>query len=116
MRTPEGDKVFAIIRQHNGAGQAITAPQICRELGWRTSRERVVRQIIADESASWEGWPVCAIPGQGYFVAESIEELMSYDNWLAELVSRSTNKLKAFRAALQRMGVRLPAHHERKAA
>ena len=38
----------------------------------------------------WEG-------SQGYFVAESIEELMAYDNWLAELLERSKNKLDAFR-------------------
>jgi hypothetical protein len=115
MRTTQGDKIFAIIRQHDGAANAITAPQICRELGWRKSRERTVRQIIADEAAFWEGWPVCAIPGQGYFVAESIEELMSYDNWLADLVDRSSDKLKAFRAALKKMGIRLPEHHRRAA-
>lgn len=115
MRTPEGDKVFAIIRQHDGAENAITAPQICRQLGWRRSRERLVRQLIADESAAWEGWPVCAIPGQGYFVAQSIEELMSYDNWLAELLTRSTDKLNAFRAAVKKMGIRLPEHHRRAA-
>ena len=115
MRTPEGDKIFAIIRQHDGAPNAITAPQICRELGWRKSRQRTVRQIISDESALWEGWPVCAIPGQGYFIAQSIEELMSYDNWLADLLTRSCNKLNAFRAAVRKMGIRLPDHH-RKAA
>lgn len=115
VRTPEGDKIFEIIRQHNGAAQAITAPQICCQLGWRKSRERTVRQIIADESAAWEGWPVCGIPGQGYFVAESIEELMAYDNWLAELLERSRNKLEAFREALRKMGIRLPNHHRRAA-
>lgn len=115
MRTPEGDKIFAIIRQQDGAENAITAPQICRELGWKKSRERTVRRIIADESAFWEGWPVCGIPGQGYFVAESIEELMSYRNWLADLVDRSTDKLNAFRAALQKMGIKLPEHHRRAA-
>ena len=115
MRTEEGDKIFAIIRQHDGAENAITAPQICSELRWKRSRERTVRQIIADEAVLWEGWPVCGIPGKGFFVARSIEELMSYRNWLADLVARSTDKLNAFRAALQKMGIKLPEHHRRAA-
>ncbi len=115
MRTPDGDKIFAILRQHDGAANAITAPQICRELGWRKSSQRTVRQIIADESALWEGWPVCGIPGQGYFIAQSIEELMSYDNWLGGLLVRASDKLSAFRAAVRKMGIRLPAHHKQAA-
>jgi hypothetical protein len=113
VRSKTGDRIFAVLRQHVGAANAITGPQLCRALGYRKSMERAIRRIIADESARWEGWPVCAIPGQGYFIAESIEELMSYDNWLADLLERSTNKLQAFRAAVRKMGIRLP---DRKAA
>ena len=116
MRTEAGDKVHDVIRQHNGAAQAITAPQICRQLGWRKSREREVRRAIADESAMWEGMPVCAIPSKGYFVGETIEELETYDNYLTDLLSRSTNKRNAYRQALRKMGIHLPLQPARRAA
>ena len=111
MRTEEGDNIFAIVRQHSGAANAITAPQICRLLGWKKSGERHVRQLIADEGSLWEGWPVCSIPGQGFFIAETIEELIAYNNWLSELAYVSRDKLIFFREAVGKMGIRLPEHH-----
>src|SRR5258708_4776736 len=78
MRTGEGDKIFDVIRAHVGSENAISAPDICRELGWSHGCERNVRRIIAKESHLWPEI-VCARAGDptgggGYFVAESYEE------------------------------------------
>ena len=116
MRTEAGDKINEVVRRHIGAANAINAVQICAELDWPETREREVRRIIADESMMWEGMPVCGIPGKGYFVGETIDELETYDNYLTDLLARSTNKRNAFRQALRKMGIRFPLGEQRKAA
>lgn len=89
MRTDLGDKVYAVLRQHTGEAEAISSRQICRELRWPLSRERLVRRLIKDESPLWskEGQqlPVCSVPGRGFFVAASIDEAVARYNWLHDL-------------------------------
>ena len=109
MRTPEGNKILSVLKGHIGADQSITAPEICAELGWIPGRDRRVRQIIADESALWEDL-VCAKSGDGYFVAESFEEIETYHNWLAGLAISAMEKFEAFRKAAERKGVYVPMH------
>lgn len=104
MRTAEGDKIFRIIRSRIGRPQAISSLDICRELRWPLSRDRMVRQTISDESHLWPAVLVCAVPGQGYFCAETYEEAESCDNWLSDLVEAAQNKRTAFRTACQKMG------------
>jgi hypothetical protein len=106
MRTPEGDKVWKIIRAHVGRPQAIGAIEIAQRLKWRPSQERMVRQIISDEAHLWPGILVCATPGKGYFCAETYEEAENYDNWLSGLVTAAQNKRTAFRTACEKMGFR----------
>lgn len=110
MRTDLGNQVFSIVRQHCGAAAAVSSPQICRELGWDpTARERLVRQLIADEAPFWDGLPICSIPGRGYFVPESIEELATYHNWLSALAERAKNKVHYFRDHCRKAGINLKA-------
>jgi hypothetical protein len=106
MRTTDGDKVFAIIRAHIGAEDAITAPEIARELRWKASDERKVRRIISDEGYLWPDILVCSIPGKGYFCATSYEEAESYDSWIAGLLDSAREKQTAFRAQCRKMGFR----------
>ncbi|GEM_PF-3890830 len=109
MRTPEGDAIFAVVKTRVGRDHAITSADICRELRWRPSRERQVRQIISDESMLWPEI-VCAAPGKngGFFRAETLDELCIYDNWLTEIAEREMNKRDAFRAYVRQQGIRLP--------
>jgi len=86
MRTKNGDRIYDILRSHIGKENAISAPAIAQALRWPEHRERKVRQIIRDESMFWaaNGGLVCAIPGSGYFIAQSFEELAAYESWLTE--------------------------------
>jgi hypothetical protein len=113
MRTPEGDKICSIIRLHIGRANGISAPDICRELGWRESYERTVRRIIADESCLWSssrrgdpGVLVCSEPSTGYFVAETYEEAHSYWNWLTDLAAVANRKVFNFQEACSEMGIK----------
>ena len=116
MRTPEGDKIFAVVRTRIGRDQAISAPDICRELRWPMSRERMVRQIIADESHFWDHVLVCSAAGSGYFVAAEIEEVHKYRNWIDDLFYRAEEKLRKVDEACARMGIKFPREHQRRAA
>ena len=107
MKTKDGNKILRVLRSHVGQEEAISAPAICRALGIRETRERHVRQVIADESALWPDVVICATPGQGYFCAATFEELEAYDNWLAQLAKDAADKQRAFRRAAHRLGFTL---------
>lgn len=107
MRTKTGDKIAAILRGHVGREEALSAPDICRALGWPLKREREVRRVIADEAPLWEGVLVCAKPGDGYFVAANIDEAQAYQNWLVALTNKAALKSSAFRASARAMGLHL---------
>ena len=86
MRTNPGDKIFAILKTHIGRENAISAPELAKAIGWRSSLEREVRRIIRTESPLWaeRDGLVCAVPGGGYFLGTSFEELSTYHTWLTE--------------------------------
>lgn len=107
MRTNTGNTIFNLLREHVGQEEAISAPQICRELGWPDSRERLVRRIIADESALWPDVLICSVPGAGYFCAASFQEIESADHWLANLATEAAEKHRLFRATAQQLGFSL---------
>ena len=99
-------KIRGFERRHSGRDQAISAPDICRELGWPMKRERLVRQIISDESHLWTGVLVCGVPSAGYFCAADIEEVHKYRNWIADLFHKAADKLRKVDEACTRMGIR----------
>lgn len=117
MKTDEGNKIYAVVRCHIGRENAISAPDICRAIGWPMSRERFVRQIIADENHLWQGILVCAVGGAGYFVAETFDEARKYRNWLRDLNEASRLKLTRFESSCKVMGIFFyDGKHQRKAA
>ena len=107
MKTHHGNRIAAVLAQNVGREQAITATAICHELGWPESRARLVRQIIASESALWPVL-VCGVPGAGFFVAQDIEEAAQYDSWLADLATLAQAKVTDFRESARRIGFRFP--------
>jgi hypothetical protein len=115
MRTAEGNEIYRVIRTHVGRDQAISALDICRAIRWPMSRERHVRQVIADESHLWNGVLICSAAGAGYFVASDIEEVHTYRNWIADLFYKAQDKLAKVDEACAKMGFRFPKP-ERKAA
>lgn len=120
MRTPEGEKILSVIRGHVGRENAISARDICLELGWSPkARERLVRRIVADESALWTvpggvdagraAVLVCAAASRGdsgYFVAADFEEAETYYNWLLSLAAVANRKVFNFREACSKMGIK----------
>jgi hypothetical protein len=116
MRTPEGDRICEILRKHQGREQMISAPDICRELGWRRTREREVRRVIAAESMLWDGVLVCSVGGIGFFCADHFDDVCAYDNWLTDLAAAATQKRDQFRTLCTRMGLRFPEERKDAAA
>jgi hypothetical protein len=106
MKTPQGDKIYDVLRLHQGRENAISAPEICRALRWPEGRERQVRQIIRDESPLWaeDAGIVCAAPGGGYFLATSMEELLAYESWLLEGRNSYDERLHRVRAYCRKRG------------
>lgn len=116
MKTNTGDLILKVLRQHVGQDQAISAPDICRELHWPLSRERLVRRIIADESALWPDVLICALPGAGFFCAATFAEIESREHWLSALAKDSAEKHRLFRKAARALGFCLPDHNFTEAA
>ncbi len=106
MKTPQGDKIYAILRMHLGRENAISAPAICQALHWPEGRERQVRQIIRDESPLWaeESGILCAAPGDGYFLATTFFELLAYESWLLEGRNSYDERLRRVRAYCRKRG------------
>lgn len=107
MRTNTGNAILKVLRSHSGRAEALSAPAICRALKWPDTRERLVRRIIADESALWNDVLVCSVPGEGYFCAETFEEIERADHWLATLATQAAEKHRLFRATAHRLGFSL---------
>lgn len=107
------DRIFRLLQRHRGADCAISAPQICAELG--ESNERQIRREIDEHSARWPQL-VCSLPGQGYFIAQTFEEAQKCDSWLSDLAQAALVKRDAFRSACARMGLRVPTPTEERAA
>lgn len=108
MRTPQGEHIFRVLKRHIGRDQAITARDICRELGWSAGLAREVRRIIAAEYSAWSA-VVCARAGRGasgYFIAETYEEAQTYRAWLDDLVTVAATKVVAFDEACSKMGLK----------
>jgi hypothetical protein len=98
------DRVLAVLQEHRGAEQAITAPRICRRLHWSHGQEREIRRIITEHAnLDWPG-VLCAIPGVGYFFAEDLEEIRAYRQYLMELKKAAWMKLQRFDSAMTRSG------------
>lgn len=104
-------QIEAVLRQHVGREQAITAPQICRALNWPLTLEREVRRILKEEGRSWgkegELFIICAIPGRGYFLAQDIEEIEAHDNWLSAQYAAVGKTRRDFRALCKNLGISL---------
>ena len=107
MRTPAATKIFLVIQNHIGRDQAISAREICRELGWSEGLAREVRRIISEEGCLFDGVLVCAYSGKnsgGYFCAATYEEALTYRNWIANLSRKASKKLELIDRACARFG------------
>jgi hypothetical protein len=105
MRTATGDKICELLRAHVGRAHSIHAHQIGEQLRPKMN-ERTVRQIISDQSCLWHEL-VCATPGGGYFIAENVEEMLVYRNWLKDQADHWGRKLTRFDTLCKRMGLHL---------
>lgn len=85
--------VLEVLSQHCGKIHGITCPQIVEEvtghLDYDPVSERRVREIVVE--LRMEGYAICALPGAGYFIAESADEL---DATCRFLIDRAMCSLK----------------------
>jgi len=111
MRTSQGDKIYQVLRTHLGRENAISAPAICKALRWPEGREREVRRVIRSESPLWAdaNGIVCAAPGGGYFLAQTLEEIMAYESWLLDGLNAYQERLEIVRNYCRARGIKLPS-------
>jgi hypothetical protein len=104
--SPE-ERVHSALVAHRGREAAISAPRLCRRLGWSHGRERDIRKIIERHANS--DWPgvLCGVPGLGYFFAADLEEIHTYRKYLVALKTAAASKLKNFDTAAAREGFQM---------
>ena len=86
------DALLVILRNHIGRARGVTVTALAREvLGYEPSRvdERIVRRLVFELRC--EGHHVCAHPADGYYLAETPEEL---DQTIAFLRDRAMASLQ----------------------
>ena len=91
-------EILIALRPHVGRENLISAKELAREVGLDLKDgARKVRQELSD--ALCDGAleeleiPLCAIPGQGYFIASDYEEAQDYADFLNTLASEAARKL-----------------------
>lgn len=101
MHKVNADTLLMVLRNHIGRANGVTASALVREIyGYEAPlAERFVRHVVADLRNA--GHHVCAHPSDGYFLAESAEEL---DETCAFLHARAMSSLKQI-AAMKRISV-----------
>ena len=96
------DALLVALRAHIGRSRGVTVTALAREmLGIEPTRgdERVVRRLVVE--LRLEGHHVCAHPANGYYLAESPDEL---DDTIAFLRDRAISSLQQI-AAMKRVSV-----------
>lgn len=103
MTTPLGDRIHALLLQHYGLENAITAPEIGRILG---VGEREVRYRIAEESSGWagDGKLLLAAPQFGFFFATDAEAIAHRERMLISLWLQAGEKVLRFQEAARKAG------------
>jgi hypothetical protein len=104
--------IVQVLRQHVGRDSIISAQEIATEIGLRQKHgDRLVRELITDalHDGTLELYeiPLCAIPGQGYFLASDIEEAQAYADFCQTLATEAARKTKAIRKLFKGIGLTL---------
>lgn len=104
MTSPEltQDTLLATLRRHIGRRQGVTATALCREVLHTTptpADERRLRELVVELRKA--GHHVCAHPRDGYFLAETAEEM---EETCAFLHSRAMSSLQQ-ESAMKRVSI-----------
>lgn len=102
--------IVGVLSSHRGAAQLISSVDIAGELGYTPSFERTVRDAISEEGeelSKKHSVVICAISGRGFFLAETLDEAVTYYNWLMDLRDRANLKLEGFEKICLRRGFNL---------
>lgn len=97
-------QVVELLQRHSGKDQGLRSREIVEILTGKRStahQERQLRKIV--EVLRLEGFPICATPEDGYWWAESVEEIERVCNWHR---ARSLHSLK-IAGRLRKYGVPL---------
>jgi len=99
--TPALHKIAALVRSRQGRHHAISAPEIAAKTG---IPERSVRSIISTSPS----FQPCAIPGNGYFWPDRLEEIHAHDSTLAKQEDALKKRRRIFRAFWKHQGISFP--------
>jgi len=96
------DTLLGALRRHIGRRNGVTATALCREIlgaNPTSGHERHLRELVVELRKA--GQHICAHPRDGYFIAETAEELQETCDFLR---SRSMAGLEQV-AAMQRVSI-----------
>jgi hypothetical protein len=103
VRSAIGDRIEAVLKQHRGEANAITA----EEIGERVQlNSRDVRAVIANEFREWcgAGALLCCLPRRGFFFATETEEILRRQRVLLSLALEAKAKVANFHRAMRMAG------------
>lgn len=101
------ERIHSLLVHCAGIDAALTAPAICKRLGWPKSRDREVRRLIARHANNdWLG-VLCAVPGTGYFFASNLDEIVTYRKYLVSLKKAAGKKIVQLDDAAKHEGFNL---------
>lgn len=92
------DKLLVVLRKHIGRARGVTAAALTRELlGVEPSRgdERIVRKLVVQ--LRLDGQHVCAHPDDGYYLAETADELDQTIGFLRKRAFASLEQIAAMK-------------------
>lgn len=108
MTLSESTEILEHLRGHRGSANGVSAQTIARRMGRRKSYARTVRDIIASRRSEWarrHDIHVCASPSEGYYIAETVEEIHAYQEHLDGLAAAASEKATHTRADSLSQGI-----------
>ena len=91
-------RLLQVLRQHVGQAHGATAKQLVQALTGRheyAAAERHLRNVV--EQLRLEGYPVCAHPSHGYYLAASDADLELTCDYLRSRAMKSLQQIAAMR-------------------
>lgn len=94
----KADRVLAVLANHIGEGNGVTAEQLATECIGRRPKAIDLRYLrLAIQELRNAGIHVCAYPGSGYFIASSADELNATCEFLYDRAMSSLKQIASMK-------------------
>jgi len=90
-------RVLIALEQHLGRDEGASAAELVRQItgDYSPAQERALRQAIVD--LRLKGWHICGHPAEGYYIAETEEELSDTCLFLYDRAMTSLTQISAMK-------------------